>query len=40
MAEEMSEMEFRMYIFKKIREENGEMKEKMQALNEEMKEQM
>ena len=37
-AEEMSEREFRMYIIKTIREANEEMKEQMQALKEEMKE--
>ena len=32
-AEEMSEMEFRMYIIKTIREANEEKKEQMQELN-------
>ena len=37
-AEEMTEKEFRMYITKMIREANDEKKEKMNALNDEMKE--
>ena len=39
-TEEMSEREFRMYINKTIREPNEEIKERMQALKEVMKERM
>ena len=39
-AEEMSQREFRMHTIKTIWEANEELKEQMQALKEEMKEQI